>query len=413
MSSYTDEFSEVDSRSQVALLHRISSIANTGVDLDRMLNELISLAVQVTDCDACLVYLLDRASREVVLRASQLPHAAEIGNIRMKIGDGITGWVAAHHSVVALSSNASSDARFKAFRALPEDDFEAFLSVPLISGDDLIGVLNVHHKEPHAHTAEEVALVSFVGEQMAGAITKLRLAQISRNALERMRALTAVAQVFSEENFHQRILQTISELLAQTTDAPACSIMMLDEERRELVVSAGHNASPDYQGTRLPVDKSLTGRAVLERRAIVTANVLEDSLYQQPDLARRTGLVSLLSVPLIARGKVIGAINVYTHEARAFSEDEIAFVNVIAGQAALALDNARLMNETLEMQRNLEQRKLVERAKGILQRRHNLTEEEAYLRLRNESRRLRRPMRELAEAIILAEDLHRRNAEVQ
>jgi uroporphyrinogen-III synthase len=76
-------------------------------------------------------------------------------------------------------------------------------------------------------------------------------------------------------------------------------------------------------------------------------------------------------------------------------------------RARLRDENQRLQEETLEMKRQLETRKLVERAKGILQRRHNLTEEEAYLRLRNESRRMRRPMKDLAEAIILAEDMGR------
>jgi uroporphyrinogen-III synthase len=81
---------------------------------------------------------------------------------------------------------------------------------------------------------------------------------------------------------------------------------------------------------------------------------------------------------------------------------------VVAGQAAIAIQNARLMSETLDMKRTLEARKLIERAKGILQYKHNLTEEEAYLRLRNESRRLRRSMRDLAEAVILADDLNRK-----
>ncbi len=86
-------------------------------------------------------------------------------------------------------------------------------------------------------------------------------------------------------------------------------------------------------------------------------------------------------------------------------------MNVVAGQAAIAIENARLISETLEMKRTLEARKLIERAKGILQQKYSLTEEEAYLRLRNESRRLRRPMRDLAEAVILAEDLEKKKAD--
>src|SRR5438045_9603627 len=110
----------------------------------------------------------------------------------------------------------------------------------------------------------------------------------------------------------------------------------------------------------------------------------------------------------MTREKAIGTINIYTREVRHFTADEIGFVQVVAGQAASAIENARLMTETLEMKRALEVRKLVERAKGILQHKYSLTEAEAYLRLRNESRRLRRPMRDLAEAVILSDDLNRK-----
>ncbi len=88
--------------SHVALLHRISNIVSSELSLDEMLGEIVGLTVQVTDCDACLVYLLDRDTDEVVLRASQVPHAAALGNLRMKVGEGVTGWVAEHKSVVAL-----------------------------------------------------------------------------------------------------------------------------------------------------------------------------------------------------------------------------------------------------------------------------------------------------------------------
>lgn len=239
---------EMASHAHVSLLHRISGIVSSERTLDEMLGEIVGLTVQVTDCDACLVYLIEQETGEIVLRASQLPHAAQLGTLRMQMGEGVTGWVAEHKSVVALASSASADVRFKRFSGLVEDTYEAFLSVPLVSGGDIVGVINVHHREPHQHTQDEIALLSFIGEQMGIAVT----------------------------------------------------------------------------------------------------------------------------------------------------------------QSALADQNARLREETEDMRRQLETRKLVERAKGILQSRHKLTEEDAYLRLRNESRRLRRPMRDLAEAIILAEDLARK-----
>src|SRR5499427_5403385 len=93
---------EPETSSQLALLHRISGIVSSDMSLQKMLDELIGLVVGVTSCDACLVYLLEPSRSEIVLCASQLPHAGEIGNIRMRIGEGVTGWVAKHQSVVAL-----------------------------------------------------------------------------------------------------------------------------------------------------------------------------------------------------------------------------------------------------------------------------------------------------------------------
>jgi signal transduction protein with GAF and PtsI domain len=397
--------------SQVAILHKISNIVSSDLPLDKMLQELVALILQVARCDACLVYLVDHATGEIVLSASQLPHDSEIGRIRLKMGEGITGWVALHKSVVALPSNAAMDSRFKAFQALPEDTYEAFLSVPLVTGGDVIGVINVHHREKHSHTADEVALLTFIGEQMGGAIAKSRLARHSQSAIKRIETLAAVAQAISAESYLDRILQSIAEMVAGALESPVCSIMMVDEERRELVISAARCASPDYlQKMPLKIEDSLIGRVVHEARPLIVRNVLEEKQYRYPELARKAGLASLLSVPLFAREKVIGVINVYTNEKRTFSDDEVDFVKVVAGQAATAIENARLLSETLEMKRTLETRKLVERAKGILQYKHNLTEEEAYLRLRNESRRLRRPMRDLAEAVIMADDLNKLQA---
>src|SRR5579872_7450354 len=124
---------------------------------------------------------------------------------------------------------------------------------------------------------------------------------------------------------------------------------------------------------------------------------------------------AFMSVPLVNKGKAIGVINVHHRAKHEHTPEEIATISFIGEQMGSAIakslleeENARLTEETAEVKRQLETRKIVERAKGILQRRQNLTEEEAYLRMRNESRKLRRPMKDLAEAIILAEELGRK-----
>src|SRR5437764_6550918 len=128
-----------------------------------MLGEIVGLAAQVTGCDACLVYLIEAGTEEFVLRASLVPHIADVGNLRVKMGEGLTGWVAEHQSAVALGSNAAADRRFKIFPALIEDTYEAFLSVPLVNRGKVLGVVNVHHREMHEHAADEIATITFIG----------------------------------------------------------------------------------------------------------------------------------------------------------------------------------------------------------------------------------------------------------
>src|SRR5437870_5663183 len=137
----------MEQTTDASILHRVSRIVSSELSLDEMLGEIVGLTAQVAGCDACLVYLVENATGEFVLRASQVPHASDLGNLRMKIGEGVTGWVAEHQSAVALSSNAAADPRFKLFPALIEDTYEAFLSVPLVNKGRAIGVINVHHRD--------------------------------------------------------------------------------------------------------------------------------------------------------------------------------------------------------------------------------------------------------------------------
>ena len=296
------------STTQVALLHRISSIVSSDQDIESILQEMVSLTMNVTHSDACLVYLIDHATNEIVLRASQLPHDSEIGNVRMKIGEGITGWVAAHNAVVALPKNAAADARFKAFSSLQEDTYQAFLSVPLVNSGVIIGVINVHHRDPHQHASDEVALVTFIGEQMGGLIARARLTEQTQSAVRRMETLAAVAQAISAESYLERILQAISEMLAETMDSAVCSILLVDDEKKELTVSAARCSAPDYMH-RMPIrmEGSLIEYVIRQGHPIIIPNIHNEKQYRYPELARKSGLASLLAAPLTSQGKVIGS----------------------------------------------------------------------------------------------------------
>ena len=171
--------------SDLIFLHRVSRIVTSELSLDEMLGQIVGLTAQSTRCDACLIYLLESSSGEFVLRASQVPRAQNLDDVRVKPGEGVTGWVAEHQSVVALGSNASADPRFKSFSRLVEDTYEAFLSVPLLYRGRTIGVINVHHRESHPHSEQEISSVTFIGEQMGSAIAKSLLEEENARLSER------------------------------------------------------------------------------------------------------------------------------------------------------------------------------------------------------------------------------------
>jgi uroporphyrinogen-III synthase len=116
---------------------------------------------------------------------------------------------------------------------------------------------------------------------------------------------------------------------------------------------------------------------------------------------------AFLSVPVMCRGRVVGVINLQNREPHEYTEREIMLVSTIGFLVGAEIEMARLESENLHLSEKLETRKLVERAKGILQRELKLTEEEAYLTIQRQSRQRRKSMKEVSEAIVLSEDVKR------
>ena len=155
---------------QLRMLQKISRFMVREMSLAESLQGVVSLVVEFMECDSCLLYLL--LDQELVLCASNNPQPDTIGKVRLKLGEGLTGWVARERRLLSVSREAYLDPRFKLFSDLPEDSYEAFLSAPVISNNRVAGVINVQHRSPHFHTGGEMEMLTTVGEQ-AGCLVSL------------------------------------------------------------------------------------------------------------------------------------------------------------------------------------------------------------------------------------------------
>ena len=147
--------------SHVDVLHHTVSRIATADGFHQALDRVMDFAMDLVKCDSCFIYVLE--GEDLVLRASKNPHQELVDSLKLRIGEGITGWVAEHLEPVAIVREAYKDPRFQRFNELPEDRYEAFLSVPLLSRGRLVGVLNLQHREPYEYNSREVHLIATVG----------------------------------------------------------------------------------------------------------------------------------------------------------------------------------------------------------------------------------------------------------
>lgn len=159
--------------SGVDFLHEIGSRMAASDSLHTVLNRIVDFACSLIQCDSCFVYLLE--GDQLVLRASKNPHSDVVDHLGIWLGQGITGWVGWHREPVAIPEKALRDPRFKLFKNLPEDTFEAFLSVPILCRSKLIGVINLQHRKPYYHTEQEVRLLTAAGYLVGAELERARL----------------------------------------------------------------------------------------------------------------------------------------------------------------------------------------------------------------------------------------------
>jgi len=223
-----------------------------------------------------------------------------------------------------------------------------------------------------------------------------------------LKTLNKISRAITSDLYLEDILKLIVTLTANVMKAKVCNVWLIDEKKQEFNIKATQSMHQEYLEKRtMKLNEGIVGLVAREKKPNIIFNVLKDKQYKEKNLARKEGLVSMASVPMIVRDKVIGVLNVYTTNHYKFTKADITLLSAVANQAAVAIEKTELIVKTKIIKEELESRKKVERAKGILMREKKISEEEAFSLIRKSSMNKRIPMKEVAEAIILSYEIRK------
>ena len=221
-----------------------------------------------------------------------------------------------------------------------------------------------------------------------------------------LKTLNKISRAIVSDLYLEDVLKLIVTLTANVMNAKVCNVWLIDEKKQEFNIKATQSMHQEYLNKRtIKLNEGIVGLVAKEKKPKIIFDVLKEEQYKEKKLARKEGLVSMASIPMMVKDKVIGVLNVYTNRTYKFTKAEITLLGTIANQAAVAIEKTELIIKTKIIQEELDTRKKIERAKGILMEESNINESEAFALIRRSSMDKRISMKEIAEAIILSYEI--------
>jgi signal transduction histidine kinase len=347
----SDELAGLKERNaRLSLLIEISNVIHSTLDSEKALNLILREAVRVMRASSGSAVLINPTNGFLEIQASQglSPTAKQL---RLRVGEGITGWVA-RTGQPARVSDVRTDPRYVAINSKVRSE----LAVPLEVEGEVRGVLNVDSSRLDAFSAADQELLQALAVQAAKVIHTTWLYEQLRLKARLFESLVSVGQTINSTLNLDDALRVITREGCQLMEAKMCSLLLLDDTRQWLDLKASFGAGDAYvQKPRLNVEESLLGMVMRRKKPVQVENVQTSSRYQHVEIARREGLVSLLSVPLLFGGEAIGALSVYTGVFHSFSNEEIRILSALAQLSAIAIEKARLYERIVDVEDQLRQ----------------------------------------------------------
>jgi signal transduction histidine kinase len=346
-----DEHSKLILRyERLNLLYQVSNVIHSTLEPQEALQLIVREAVRLMRASSGSVVLINPTTGFLEIHASQhLPATA--ARLKLRVGEGITGWVA-RAGKPARIGDVAQDPRYVAARRGVRSE----LAVPLEVNGEVRGVLNVDSERRDAFSADDQELLQELAVQAAKVIHNTWLYEQLRLKAGLFESLASVSRTINSTLNLDEALRAVTREACLLMRARMCSLMMLDETHEWLNLRASYGAGEAYLNKpRLSVEESLLGVVVRRKKPLQVENVQTSNRYQNVEVARREGLVSVLSVPLLFAGQVIGALNVYTSRPYNFSNEEVRILSALAELSGIAIEKARLYERTVDVEEQLRQ----------------------------------------------------------
>ncbi|MBI3600763.1 MAG: GAF domain-containing protein [Nitrospinae bacterium] len=375
------------------ILSEVSRIANSSLELEDRLNSIVEIVVRQTGADACSILLMDEDGENLILRATKGLNPMSINRVRLKIGEGISGWVCQNKKVAALR-DAASDSRFVHFPVTEEERFRSVLVVPIMEKEDCIGVIYTQSITEKDYSEDDIKLLTTIADQVSGIIKN---AQLYEKATQRLRELSMLYEMSMAMQTTINLDRLLRIILSCVTAGGAfgfnrAGLFLVNEktntlhgmmglgpdsgeEAREIwskipqitdlsqwLISQGELLAKKesgydrfIKGIRLPIDRD-SGVIALTALEVKPFNIKDG--WNDPrvnrDIVQNSGVNSFAAVPIIAKENVLGVIvvdNIYT--GKPITDEDLQTLVRFAVHAGWAIENSKLFAKLKEANKEI------------------------------------------------------------
>jgi GAF domain-containing protein len=332
---------------ELALLNTVSTAVSSTLDLDQVLQVVVTSIMPIVVCQKSALFLLDGPDGKMQLAASQ-GFSDEFGH-SLVWQDDLRLQQVRDQDIVVMSDIIAIGRSAAEIELALREGYRAFAEVPLVAQDELIGILGVYYDQVHYFDLVERDLLTTFGNQAAAAIANARLYSRTDQALaRRLEELSAIERIGRELTSTlepQRVLDLVLEQAMNATGAAKGGIAMLDGAQHPInvVTHRGYTteAAQEFLNRLHQLDEGIVGRVLHNKQLALVRDVQQDPAYIPLDPSVR----SQLTVPILREGTTLGAINLESDQLGGFDEHDANFVSQLATQAAVALENAQLFQE--------------------------------------------------------------------